>query len=120
MHHAMGPEVTDPRGVRPPARAEDEVQSFWVYKRGLLVLTFSSEAGFFVPARGPRPGDDPKWYGECAFASGQMLSVEWEPRIRFILERSRDLVDFIERLEDRRYEVDLEPPSHQSRPHSFL
>ncbi len=116
VEHATGPEITDPRGVRPPARAEEEVQAFWVYKRGLLVLSFTSEPGFFVPTRGPRPGDDPKWYDECAFGSGQMMSVEWEPRVRFVLARSRDLVDFIERLEDRRYEVDIEPPSHQNRP----
>ena len=116
---AMGPEVTDPRGASPVLR-EPDVQSFWVYKRGHLVLMFTSTPGYFVPTKGPRATDDPAWYAECAFASGQMMSVEWEPRVRFVLARARDLVDFIERLEDRRYEIDLEPPSHRLRPHRSL
>lgn len=115
----IGPEVTDPRG-RMPERQEDDVQAFWVYKRGQLVLSFSSAPGFFVPTRGVRADDDPAWYAEVAYASGQFMSVEWEPRVRFILRRATDLVDFIERLEDRRYEVDLEPPSHQTRPFRSL
>jgi hypothetical protein len=97
-------------------------QTFWVYKRGQLVLIFNSNAGVFVPTRGPLHPDaeqdgvtDP-----CPFASGQYLSVEWEPRIRVLQQRGQDLVDFIELLEDRRYEVDLDPPSMRTRPFRSL
>lgn len=99
----------------PPA-----VQDFWCYKRGLLVLKLSSSPGPFVPTRGAENADDPAALRPCPFASGQFLSTEWEPRVRLLLDRAEDLVDFIELLEDRRYEVDVEPPSAKSRPFRFL
>lgn len=104
------------------AVAQEPAQDFWCYKRGLLVLRFSSSAGPFVPTKGPLPPErDPEGLMKpCAFASGQFLSVEWEPRVRLLLDRSQDLVELIELLEDRRYEVDLEPPSKKSRPMRFL
>lgn len=93
------------------------IQQFWLYKRGQLVLLFSSEPGTFLPTRGPvdPARDEHGWMTPCAYASGQFMSVEWEPRVRRILERATDLVEFIELLEDRRYEVDLEPPSQRVR-----
>src|SRR5262245_22858883 len=93
-------------------------QTFWVYKRGQLVLIFKSLPGTFVPTRGPLDEHaDPEGLMEpCEFASGQFLSIEWEPRVRILQKRAQDLVDFIELLEDRRYEVDLDPPSHKTRP----
>ncbi|MCC7073197.1 MAG: hypothetical protein IT383_17885 [Deltaproteobacteria bacterium] len=93
-------------------------QTFWVYKRGQLVLIFRADGGVFLPTRGPlAPEADPEGLmAPCEFASGQFLSVEWEPRVRLVLKRARDLVELIELLEDRRYEVDLEPPSQKTRP----
>lgn len=101
---------------------DSDVQRFWLYKRGQLVLTFCSKPGVFVPTTGAPPeGRDPAGVMKpCAFASGQFLSAEWEPRVRRILERADDLVELIELLEDRRYEVDLEPPSKRARPFRFL
>lgn len=97
-------------------------QTFWLYKRGQLVLVFSTKPGVFLSTRHDgsptETGQDPK--SPCAFASGQFLSLEWEPRIRAILARAADLVELIELLEDRRYEVDLEPPSQRARPFRFL
>lgn len=102
---------------------DPDVQRFWLYKRGQLVLAFCSRPGPFLPTRGAvlerlegLEGDDPEGLlRHCAFASGQFLSVEWEPRVRLILKRADDLVELIELLEDRRYEVDLEPPSRRVR-----
>lgn len=97
------------------------VPRLWVYKRGQLVLIIQATGGAFVPTRGAtdvtaadgamRP---------CAWGSGQYLSVEWEPRIRMIHQRARDLIEFIELLEDRHYTVDLEPPSLKGRPFRSL
>lgn len=100
----------------------DAPTEFWCYKRGLLVLRFASSPGTFIPTKGPMAADvdSEGWMRPCAFASGQFLSVEWEPRVRLLLDRSGDLVEFIELLEDRRYEVDLEPPSKKARPFRFL
>ena len=95
-------------------------QEFWCYKRGLLVLKLSSSPGPFVPTRGPPARDDEGLMRPCAFASGQFLSVEWEPRVRLLLDRAEDLIDLIELLEDRRYEVDVDPPSAKARPFRFL
>ncbi len=98
-----------------------EVQSFWLYKRGQLILSFQSAPGPFVPTRGvPDDGDPHKLMTQCSWASGQFFSVEWEPRVRILIRRAEDLVDFIERLEDRRYEVDLEPPSKTVRHFRWL
>jgi len=103
-----------------PAVSSSEGQTFWCYKRGLLVLRLSSLAGSFVPTRGP-PGEDPEGLmARCAFGSGQFMSIEWEPRVRILLDRANDLVEFIELLEDRRYQVDLDPPSKKARPFRFL
>lgn len=100
---------------------EDDVQRFWLYKRGQLVLVFSSAPGPFRPTTGVVPEGDPEGLlRPCAFASGQFMSVEWEPRIRRVLARADDLVELIELLEDRRYEVDLEPPSKRVRPLRWL
>ncbi len=101
---------------------DESAQEFWCYKRGLLVLRFLSSSGVFVPTKGPLPPErDPEGLMKpCTFASGQFLSVEWEPRVRLLLDRSQDLVELIELLEDRRYEVDLEPPSKKARPFRFL
>jgi len=98
------------------------VQQFWLYKRGQLVLSFSSEPGRFVPSQGALDeNEDPQgWMLPCAWASGQFMSVEWEPRVRRVLRRADDLVEFIELLEDRRYEVDLEPPSKRVRHFRWL
>ena len=108
--------------VMESAAPETGSQEFWCYKRGLLVLRFLSSAGVFVPTRGPlTPERDPEGCMKPSlFASGQFLSVEWEPRVRLLLDRAQDLVEFIELLEDRRYEVDLEPPSKKARPMRFL
>ena len=97
-------------------------QEFWCYKRGLLVLRFLSSGGVFIPTRGPVAADnDPDGSMKpCLFAAGQFLSVEWEPRVRLLLSRAHDLVEFIELLEDRRYDVDLERPSQKGRPMRFL
>lgn len=105
-----------------PEDSASDVQRFWLYKRGKLVLVFSSEPGPFVPTTGPlSEGRDPGGLMRpCPFASGQFLSVVWEPRVRRILARADDLVELIERLEDRRYEVDVEPPSRRVRPFRFL
>lgn len=102
--------------------AVDGPQTFWVYKRGQLVLIFRAEAGVFIPTRGPlAPEADPdELMAECAYASGQFLSVEWEPRVRTVVRRAQDLVELIELLEDRRYDVDLEPPSQKTRPFRAL
>ena len=99
-------------------------QTFWCYKRGLLVLTLSSSAGVFARTKAERIADGDVVASNdterCAFASGQFLSAEWEPRVRVLLDRANDLVEFIELLEDRRYQVDLDPPSMKSRPFRFL
>jgi len=99
-------------------------QTFWCYKRGLLVLKLSSSPGLFVPTKAERDDDGAVIAGDdnppCAFASGQFLSAEWEPRVRVLLDRANDLVELIELLEDRRYQVDLDPPSMKSRPFRFL
>ena len=96
-----------------------EAQTFWCYKRGLLVLRLSSAPGSYIPTRGPGPPGDVDMT-PCPFGSGQFMSVEWEPRVRVLLDRAQDLVEFIELLEDRRYQVDLEPPSKRARPFRFL
>ena len=102
--------------------AASDVQHFWLYKRGQLVLAFSSQPGPLVPTTGPlRPEEDELgWMEPCPFASGQFLSVAWEPRVRRIVGRAEDLVELIELFEDRRYEVDLEPPSKRQRHFRFL
>ena len=112
---------TEPSGTE-PMEDDDEHQSFWLYKRGQLVLTFSSRPGPFVPTKGALDADDDPygWMAPCAWASGQFLSVEWEPRVRRLMTRAEDLVDLIELLEDRKYEVDLEPPSKKARPFRYL
>jgi hypothetical protein len=97
-----------------------EAQTFWCYKRGLLVLRLSSAPGIFVPTRGPAAPDTDGSMAPCPFGSGQFMSTEWEPRVRVLLDRAQDLVEFIELLEDRRYAVDLEPPSKRARPFRFL
>jgi hypothetical protein len=99
---------------------DEDVQQFWLYKRGQLVLVFNSAAGPFIPTRGV-PDEDPQNLMKLwEWGSGQFMSTEWEPRVRHIMRRAEDLVDFIERLEDRRYEVDLEPPSKRVRHFRFL
>jgi hypothetical protein len=95
-------------------------QEFWCYKRGLLVLRLSSAPGPFMPTRGAPASDPDGLMTPCPFASGQFMSIEWEPRVRILLDRAQDLVEFIELLEDRRYQVDLEPPSKKARPYRFL
>lgn len=102
--------------------AAEAPQTFWVYKRGQLVLIFRAEGGVFLPTRGPLASEaDPEGLmAECGYASGQFLSVEWEPRVRVVLRRAQDLVELIELLEDRRYDVDLEPPSQKTRPFRSL
>ena len=97
-------------------------QTFWVYKRGQLVLIFKAAAGSFVPTRGPLDpeGDPENLMASCDWGSGQYLSLEWEPRVRMIHRRAADLVEFIELLEDRHYEVDLDPPSQRTRPFRSL
>ena len=95
---------------------EDEVQSFWVYKRGKLVLVLNSDPGAFIPTNKKHSEAEP----HCEFASGKFMSLEWEPRVRWIMRRAEDLVDLIELLEDRRYEIDLDPPSKRGRPFDFL
>lgn len=100
---------------------DEDIQRFWLYKRGQLILTFASAPGPFLPTTGAITGSDPEgWMRPCRFASGQFMSVEWEPRVRRILKRADDLVELIELLEDRRYEVDLEPPSKRVRPLRWL
>lgn len=102
--------------------AAEEAQQFWVYKRGQLILVFRAAPGIFIPTRGALdPSADPhRWMAECPWASGMYLSIEWEPRVRMIHKRAQDLVEFIELLEDRHYEVDLEPPSQKTRPFRSL
>ncbi len=95
-------------------------QEFWCYKRGLLVLRLSSAPGVFTPTRGPIEQDPEGLMSPCPFGSGQFMSLEWEPRVRLLLQRANDLVEFIELLEDRRYQVDLDPPSKRARPFRFL
>jgi hypothetical protein len=99
-----------------------EPLQFWCYKRGILVLRLVATPGILVPTTGALPPEnDPEGrMAPCSFASGQFLSAEWEPRIRLLLTRARDLVDFIELLEDRRYEVDANPPSLRKRPFQKL
>lgn len=82
------------------------------------MLRLQAAPGVFVPTKGALPVDDDKegLMRPCPFASGQFLSTEWEPRVRVLLDRAEDLVDFIELLEDRRYEVDADPPSLRKRP----
>lgn len=101
---------------------EEAAQTFWVYKRGQLVLIFKAAAGPFIPTRGPLdPAGDPQGLmAACPWGTGQYLSVEWEPRVRMIHRRAQDLIEFIELLEDRHYEVDLEPPSQKTRPFRSL
>lgn len=100
----------------------DTPQTFWVYKRGQLILIFKASPGAFIPTRGPLDpdGDPERLMAFCEWASGYFLSVEWEPRVRLVHKRAEDLVEFIELLEDRHYEVDLEPPSQKQRPFRFL
>ena len=100
----------------------EQAQTFWVYKRGQLILVFRAAAGPFIPTRGPLDpeGDPERLMTGCDWASGMFLSVEWEPRVRMIHRRAQDLVEFIELLEDRHYEVDLEPPSQKTRPFRSL
>ena len=69
----------------------------------------------FVPTTGASAAQMP-----CGFASGQFMSVEWEPRVLVLLERANDLVEFIELLEDRRYQVAVEAPSMKVMPLRFL
>ena len=98
-------------------------QTFWIYKRGFLVLKLSSSAGLFQTTT---ERDDAgvalvrNDAERCLFASGQFMSTEWEPRVRLLLDRANDLVELIELLEDRRYQVDVEPPSMKARPFRFL
>ena len=101
----------------PPQQApvDDDVQRFWVYKRGQLVLMANSTPGPFLPTM-KNDGDAQ----ECDWGSGQFMSVEWEPRVRHLMKRACDLLDFVERLEDRRYQVDMTAPSHRVRPMRFL
>ena len=82
------------------------------------MLRLQATPGPFVPTKGALPADDDKegLMRPCAFASGQFLSTEWEPRVRLLLDRAENLVDFIELLEDRRYDVEAEPPSLRKRP----
>ena len=110
------------QGQRAMNDAAVPAQSFWVYKRGQLVLVFRSSAGVMLPTRGALdPIDDPhRWMARCPFASGQYLSVEWEPRIRLLQQRAADLVDFVELLEDRRYDLELVAPSQRGRPFRAL
>jgi hypothetical protein len=106
-----------------PAPEEDEdVQRFWLYKRGQLVLTFDSRPGSFVPTTGPidERDDDQALMAPNEWGSGQFMSIEWEPRVRRLMRRADDLVEFIELLEDRRYEVDLDPPSKRVRHFRWL
>lgn len=102
---------------------KSSVQRFWVYKKGILVLVFQGEAGPFVPTHQAAESHDCEgregWH-DCAFASGQMMSREWEPRILRILSEADDLVEFIELLEDRKYEVDIDAPSRKHRPFRHL
>jgi hypothetical protein len=104
------------------APVEAQAQTFWVYKRGQLVLIFKAAGGSFIPTRGPLDpeGDPEHLMSPCGWASGQYLSLEWEPRVRMIFKRAADLIEFIELLEDRHYEVDLEPPSQKTRPFRSL
>lgn len=101
---------------------EQAPQTFWVYKRGQLVLIFKAAAGSFIPTKGflDPEGDPLNLMAPCEWASGQYLSLEWEPRVRMIHRRAQDLVEFIELLEDRHYEVDLDPPSQRTRPFRSL
>lgn len=101
------------------ARVSTAPQTFWCYKRGLLVLKLSSAPGVFIPTLVDKsdPDDVAADAGaRCAFGSGQFLSTEWEPRVRLLLDRANDLVELIELLEDRRYQVDVEAPSMKTRP----
>jgi hypothetical protein len=54
-----------------------------------------------------------------AFCQGQFLSTEWEPRIRALLERAVDFIDFVELLDDRRYHVTPDAPSTRYTPQRF-
>jgi hypothetical protein len=97
------------------ARVSTASQTFWCYKRGLLVLKLSSAPGVFAPTNSASGTPVP-----CGFASGQFMSIEWEPRVLVLLERANDLVEFIELLEDRRYQVAVEAPSMKVMPLRFL
>jgi hypothetical protein len=102
-----------------PPSATAGAPEFWCYKRGVLVLRVAATPGVFLPTKGPLPDGaaDPEGVMRpCSFASGQFMSVEWEPRVRLLLDRACDLVDFLELLQDRRYEVESEPPSLRKRP----
>jgi hypothetical protein len=114
LHHRR---VTSTHTPGPAAAPE-----FWCYKRGVLVLRVQATPGPFVPTKGALPVDaDPEGLMRpCSFASGQFLSVEWEPRVRLLLDRAGDLVDFLELLEDRRYAIDTGPPSLKTRPFRHL
>lgn len=48
------------------------------------------------------------------------MSLEWEPRVLVLLARANDLVEFIELLEDRRYQVSVDAPSMKAMPLRFL
>ncbi len=93
---------------------------FWCYKRGLLVLRLSSEPGVFVPTRGAVDPDPLGLMAPCLFGSGHFMSTEWEPRVRLLVARAQDLVELIELLEDRRYQIDVHAPSGRSWPRRFL
>jgi hypothetical protein len=115
--------IVEARGVTstsPGPAAAKQAQEFWCYKRGLLVLKLSSAPGPFVPTRGPPAADPEGLMRPCSFVSGQFLSVEWEPRVRLLIDRAADLVDLVELLADRHYQVDVDPPSPKARPFRFL
>jgi hypothetical protein len=89
------------------------VRTFYVYKRGLLVMRLSSTAGSLQPTLRSVATR------AHAFCHGQFLSTEWEPRIRALLSRAVDFVDFVELLEDRRYHVTPDAPSTRYTPLRF-
>lgn len=102
------------------AAPQGDLPSLWVYKRGQLVLVLQAVAGTFVPTKGPPAADLEGLMTPCSWASGQFMSLEWEPRIRVLLRRAHDLLELIELMEDRNYAVDLEPPSKSARPFRSL
>jgi hypothetical protein len=82
----------------------------WVYKRGLLVLHLQAHAGNIESARTTDAAPV-----ASSYCHGQFLSMEWQPRICTLLERSRTLAEFLSMLEDRNYHVDTRPPSIRTR-----
>jgi hypothetical protein len=91
------------RGV--PAPTE-----LWIYKRGLLVLRLHPKAGELTPTQASAPSTP------SLFCSGQFFSIEWEPRVCVLLERSRSFHEFLEVLRDRRYAVETRPPALRFHP----